>query len=263
MQLPAAGFTFDISQTFWLISMPALVGATLRLPYTFLVPKLGGRNWTMISAALLLIPADRARVRGEQPRDAVPGHALRRGPRGLRRRKLRELDVEHQLLLPAAGEGRRARAQRGRRQHRRRGRPDPRADRHHDRRDRGDQEHRARGVVLDPVHPHRDLRRLQVHEQPLEREGRLRGIRCGVQRPAHLDHVGALHRHLRVVHRVRRGVPEGARDPVPRLHGLPDRRGQRSRSRSSGRSSARSRVRSAASSPTGSAAPRSRSSPSR
>lgn len=57
VQLPAAGFTFDISQTFWLISMPALVGATLRFPYTFLVPKFGGRNWTMISAALLLIPA--------------------------------------------------------------------------------------------------------------------------------------------------------------------------------------------------------------
>lgn len=57
VQLPAAGFTFDITQTFWLISMPALVGATLRFPYTFLVPKLGGRNWTIISAALLLIPA--------------------------------------------------------------------------------------------------------------------------------------------------------------------------------------------------------------
>jgi NNP family nitrate/nitrite transporter-like MFS transporter len=56
VQLPAAGFTFDVGQTFWLISMPALVGATLRFPYTFLVPKIGGRNWTMISAALLLIP---------------------------------------------------------------------------------------------------------------------------------------------------------------------------------------------------------------
>ncbi len=57
VQLPAAGFNFDIGQTFWLISMPALVGATLRFPYTFLVPKVGGRNWTMISAALLLIPS--------------------------------------------------------------------------------------------------------------------------------------------------------------------------------------------------------------
>ena len=57
VQLPAAGFTFDTGQIFWLISMPALVGATLRFPYTFLVPKLGGRNWTIISAGLLLIPA--------------------------------------------------------------------------------------------------------------------------------------------------------------------------------------------------------------
>ena len=57
VQLPAAGFTFDTTQIFWLISIPSLVGATLRLPYTFLVPRFGGRNWTMISAGLLLIPA--------------------------------------------------------------------------------------------------------------------------------------------------------------------------------------------------------------
>ena len=57
VSLPAAGFTFDTAQTFWLISMPSLVGATLRFPYTFMVPRFGGRNWTMISAALLLIPA--------------------------------------------------------------------------------------------------------------------------------------------------------------------------------------------------------------
>lgn len=55
--LPAAGFSFDTAQTFWLISMPSLVGATLRFPYTFMVPKFGGRNWTIISALLLLLPA--------------------------------------------------------------------------------------------------------------------------------------------------------------------------------------------------------------
>lgn len=55
--LPAAGFTFTTSQIFWLISMPSLVGATLRIPYTFMVPRFGGRNWTIISALLLLIPA--------------------------------------------------------------------------------------------------------------------------------------------------------------------------------------------------------------
>jgi len=56
VSLPAVGFTFDVGQVFWLISIPSLVGATLRFPYSFMVPRFGGRNWTMISAALLLIP---------------------------------------------------------------------------------------------------------------------------------------------------------------------------------------------------------------
>lgn len=57
VSLPAVGFTFDTGQIFWLISIPSLVGATLRFPYSFMVPKFGGRNWTIISAGLLLIPA--------------------------------------------------------------------------------------------------------------------------------------------------------------------------------------------------------------
>jgi MFS transporter, NNP family, nitrate/nitrite transporter len=57
VMLPDAGFSFDTGQTFWLISIPTLVGATLRVPYSFMVPKFGGRNWTIVSAALLLIPA--------------------------------------------------------------------------------------------------------------------------------------------------------------------------------------------------------------
>ncbi len=56
VSLPAAGFTFTTSQIFWLISIPSLVGATLRFPYTFMVPRFGGRNWTVVSAALLLVP---------------------------------------------------------------------------------------------------------------------------------------------------------------------------------------------------------------
>ena len=56
VSLPTVGFRFDVGQTFWLISIPSLVGATLRFPYSFMVPRFGGRNWTMISAALLLIP---------------------------------------------------------------------------------------------------------------------------------------------------------------------------------------------------------------
>ena len=55
--LPAAGFDYSTSQLFWLISMPSLIGATLRIPYTFMVARFGGRNWTIVSALLLLIPA--------------------------------------------------------------------------------------------------------------------------------------------------------------------------------------------------------------
>lgn len=55
-QLPAAGFDLTVDQMFWLIAVPSLVGATLRIPYTFAVPIFGGRNWTIVSALLLLIP---------------------------------------------------------------------------------------------------------------------------------------------------------------------------------------------------------------
>jgi len=55
--LPNAGFTLTTTESFWLISLPSLVGATLRFPYTFLVARFGGRNWTIVSALLLLIPA--------------------------------------------------------------------------------------------------------------------------------------------------------------------------------------------------------------
>ncbi|TDN92685.1 MFS transporter [Microbacterium sp. BK668] len=57
VMLPAAGFSFTSSEAFWLISVPSLVGATMRFPYTFMVARFGGRNWTIISAALLLIPS--------------------------------------------------------------------------------------------------------------------------------------------------------------------------------------------------------------
>ncbi len=55
-QLPKAGITLDLGQQFWLVSLPALVGATLRIPYSFAVTKVGGRNWTVLSSLLLLLP---------------------------------------------------------------------------------------------------------------------------------------------------------------------------------------------------------------
>jgi NNP family nitrate/nitrite transporter-like MFS transporter len=44
-------------QLFWLAAAPALSGATLRIFYSFMVPVFGGRRWTAISTASLLIPA--------------------------------------------------------------------------------------------------------------------------------------------------------------------------------------------------------------
>jgi NNP family nitrate/nitrite transporter-like MFS transporter len=41
---------------FLLTSTPTLFGAILRIPYTFAVAKFGGRNWTIFSSLLLLIP---------------------------------------------------------------------------------------------------------------------------------------------------------------------------------------------------------------
>ncbi|RDH75919.1 NarK/NasA family nitrate transporter [Mycolicibacterium moriokaense] len=52
----ASGFALTATQALWLVAVPSGVGAFLRLPYTFAVPIFGGRNWTMISATLLLIP---------------------------------------------------------------------------------------------------------------------------------------------------------------------------------------------------------------
>ena len=54
--LVSMGFSYTPQQLFLLVALPNLVGSLLRLPYTFAVPKFGGRNWTMASAALLLVP---------------------------------------------------------------------------------------------------------------------------------------------------------------------------------------------------------------
>ncbi len=56
-RLPAIGFEFETGQLFWLAALPALAGATLRIFYSFVVPIFGGRLWTTLSTASLLLPA--------------------------------------------------------------------------------------------------------------------------------------------------------------------------------------------------------------
>jgi NNP family nitrate/nitrite transporter-like MFS transporter len=55
-RLPKVGFAYTTEQLFQLVALPGLVGALIRFPYTFAVPKFGGRNWTIVSALLLFIP---------------------------------------------------------------------------------------------------------------------------------------------------------------------------------------------------------------
>jgi MFS transporter, NNP family, nitrate/nitrite transporter len=56
-KLPAIGFNYTTDQLFWLAALPGLSGATLRIFYSFMVPIFGGRLWTTLSTASLLIPA--------------------------------------------------------------------------------------------------------------------------------------------------------------------------------------------------------------
>jgi len=55
-RLPKAGFPYTTDQLFSLVALPGLVGALMRFPYTFAVPRFGGRNWTIVSALLLFVP---------------------------------------------------------------------------------------------------------------------------------------------------------------------------------------------------------------
>lgn len=57
VSLPHVGFRFSANQLFWLAALPALSGATLRIFYAFMVPMVGGRRWTALSTASLLVPA--------------------------------------------------------------------------------------------------------------------------------------------------------------------------------------------------------------
>ena len=55
-RLAKVGFHYTTEQLFSLVALPGLIGSLMRFPYTFAVPKFGGRNWTIVSALLLFIP---------------------------------------------------------------------------------------------------------------------------------------------------------------------------------------------------------------
>lgn len=60
--VPGSGFSLGPGQKFLLVSVVTLAGSLLRVPYTLAVPRFGGRNWTVFSALVLLVPAVAAMV---------------------------------------------------------------------------------------------------------------------------------------------------------------------------------------------------------
>jgi len=72
VNLPQMGFQYSTNQLFWLAAAPALSGATLRIFYSFMVPVFGGRRWTAISTASLLIPAIGIGVAVQDPTTPYP-----------------------------------------------------------------------------------------------------------------------------------------------------------------------------------------------
>ena len=56
VELPHIGYQFTTNQLFWLAALPGLSGAVFRALYAFAVPIFGGRNFTVWSTTMLLLP---------------------------------------------------------------------------------------------------------------------------------------------------------------------------------------------------------------
>ena len=57
VKLPDLGFSLTVSQRFLLTAVPGLVGATLRIPYSFIVQMFGTRPVVTVATASLLVPS--------------------------------------------------------------------------------------------------------------------------------------------------------------------------------------------------------------
>ncbi|GAB3278875.1 NarK family nitrate/nitrite MFS transporter [Kineosporia babensis] len=83
VRLNDVGWSLSTSQILWLTAVPSGVGAFLRLPYTFAVPRFGGRNWTVASALLLIIPSAGLAWAVERPEIGYPALLLIAATAGL------------------------------------------------------------------------------------------------------------------------------------------------------------------------------------
>ncbi len=226
-KLPSVGFDFTTGQLFWLAALPGLSGATLRIFYSFMVPIFGGRLWTTLTTASLLIPAfgiGYAVQNPETPYLIFLVLALLCGFGGgnfassmanisfffPKREKGNALALNAglgnlgvsvmQFLVPiviTAGvfgtTGRRAADGR---------RDDPALA-------------AECGLRLGAVPDRRDVPRVVRHERHRLGQGLLRRAVGDLLAQAQLDHVLALYRDVRLLHRLLGGLPVVDEDPVP------------------------------------------------
>jgi NNP family nitrate/nitrite transporter-like MFS transporter len=82
-KLAKVGFHYTTEQLFDLVALPGLVGSLMRFPYAFAVPKFGGRNWTIVSAALLFVPTTLLAVLVTRPETPYWAMALAAATAGL------------------------------------------------------------------------------------------------------------------------------------------------------------------------------------
>ncbi len=229
-KLPAIGFAYTTDQLFWLAALPGLSGATLRIFYSFMVPIVGGRLWTTLSTASLLIPAFGIGYAVQNPDTpyliflvlallcgfgggnfassmanisfffpkSQKGNALALNA------GLGNLGVSVMQFAHSAGRSRPASSA-------------PSAANRRQLGETGAALAAERRLHLGAVHHRLDHRGVVRHERPrlgprlLHRAGR------HLRAQAQLDHVLAVHRHLRLVHRLFGGLSAAGQDAVPRL----------------------------------------------
>ena len=230
-KLPAIGFAYTTDQLFWLAALPGLSGATLRIFYSFMVPIFGGRLWTTLTTWSLLIPALGIGMAVQNPATpywlflalallcgfgggnfassmanisfffpkAEKGNALALNA-GLGNLGVSVVQFVVPLVITAGVFGWFG------------GEPIMVKEAG---RSRADVAAECR-LHLGAVHRRQRLRRLVRHERHRICQGLVRRAGGDLREEAQLDHVLALHRHLRLVHRLFGGLPAARQDAIPR-----------------------------------------------
>ncbi len=230
-KLPLIGFAFTPEQLFWLAALPALSGATLRIFYGFMVPIFGGRLWTTLSTASLLLPAigiGYAVQNPETPYFIFLVLALLCGLGG----PTSPLRWPTSATSSRRRKGQCARSERRPWQPRRQRHAVPGAAGHHrrclwcrGRRGRGSAGWRhavaaKRRLYLGAVHPGLDHRGVVGDERHSRCQGKFCPAISDLWPHAELADVRPLHRHLRQLHRLFGRLPAAVQDRFPDVNAL-------------------------------------------